>query len=177
MTEVAPVAMILLNENEKVLQEDWFRKYNLMQKRLCGFDKTNVECYNCTIQVILLESVVKGYQDNKEKRRWNSGNKDGNSLLRPIEKSPKVWSVAPIIEDYPHRALKNKGIVDSGCSRHMTGNKAYLDEFQGTLLVGPCCFGDESTIESKLDIRSGNGKEFKNKGLLILWDKRDQEGI
>ncbi|GKE86146.1 putative ribonuclease H-like domain-containing protein, partial [Tanacetum coccineum] len=25
--------------------------------------------------------------------------------------------------DYPHRALKNKGIVDSGCSRHMTGNK------------------------------------------------------
>ncbi|GKD25285.1 hypothetical protein Tco_1231499 [Tanacetum coccineum] len=32
--------------------------------------------------------------------------------------------------DYPHRALKNKGIVDSGCSRHMTGNKAYLAEFQ-----------------------------------------------
>ncbi|GKD43844.1 hypothetical protein Tco_1268489 [Tanacetum coccineum] len=25
---------------------------------------------------------------------------------------------------YPQRALKNKGIVDSGCSRHMTGNKA-----------------------------------------------------
>ncbi|GJY61509.1 hypothetical protein Tco_0462166 [Tanacetum coccineum] len=34
------------------------------------------------------------------------------------------------LEDYPHRALKNKGIVDSGCSRHMTGNKAYLAEFQ-----------------------------------------------
>ncbi|GJU11303.1 ribonuclease H-like domain-containing protein [Tanacetum coccineum] len=33
-------------------------------------------------------------------------------------------------KDYPHRALKNKGIVDSGCSRHMTGNKAYLAEFQ-----------------------------------------------
>ncbi|GJU92768.1 ribonuclease H-like domain-containing protein [Tanacetum coccineum] len=33
-------------------------------------------------------------------------------------------------KDYPHRALKNKGIVDSGCSRHMTENKAYLAEFQ-----------------------------------------------
>ncbi|GJU98031.1 hypothetical protein Tco_1327302 [Tanacetum coccineum] len=33
-------------------------------------------------------------------------------------------------KDYPHRALKNKGIIDSGCSRHMTGNKAYLAEFQ-----------------------------------------------
>ncbi|GJX96009.1 putative ribonuclease H-like domain-containing protein [Tanacetum coccineum] len=28
--------------------------------------------------------------------------------------------------DDPQKALKNKGIVDSGCSRHMTGNKAYL---------------------------------------------------
>nr|GEU80693.1 uncharacterized mitochondrial protein AtMg00810-like [Tanacetum cinerariifolium] len=27
---------------------------------------------------------------------------------------------------YPQQALKNKGIVDSRCSRHMTGNKAYL---------------------------------------------------
>nr|GFA53601.1 hypothetical protein [Tanacetum cinerariifolium] len=26
----------------------------------------------------------------------------------------------------PHQALKNKGIVDSGCSRHMTRKKAYL---------------------------------------------------
>ncbi|GJT43563.1 hypothetical protein Tco_0952278, partial [Tanacetum coccineum] len=32
----------------------------------------------------------------------------------------------------------NKGIVDSGCSRHMTGNKAYLAEYQdfnGALLL------------------------------------------
>ncbi|GKC22063.1 hypothetical protein Tco_1024213, partial [Tanacetum coccineum] len=32
--------------------------------------------------------------------------------------------------DYPHKALQNKGIVDSGCSRNMTGNKAYLAEYQ-----------------------------------------------
>ncbi|GJS77511.1 hypothetical protein Tco_0727392 [Tanacetum coccineum] len=32
--------------------------------------------------------------------------------------------------DVPHKALENKGIVDSGCSRHMTGNKAYLAEYQ-----------------------------------------------
>ncbi|GKF63985.1 hypothetical protein Tco_0187433, partial [Tanacetum coccineum] len=32
--------------------------------------------------------------------------------------------------DNPQRALKNKGIVDSGCSRHMTRNKAYLVEYQ-----------------------------------------------
>ncbi|GJU95915.1 putative ribonuclease H-like domain-containing protein [Tanacetum coccineum] len=29
-----------------------------------------------------------------------------------------------------HKALKDKGIVDSGCSKHMTGNKAYLTNYQ-----------------------------------------------
>ncbi|GKF08458.1 hypothetical protein Tco_0042682, partial [Tanacetum coccineum] len=32
--------------------------------------------------------------------------------------------------DNPQKALKNKGIVYNGCSRHMTGNKAYLVEYQ-----------------------------------------------
>ncbi|GJV17797.1 putative ribonuclease H-like domain-containing protein [Tanacetum coccineum] len=43
--------------------------------------------------------------------------------------------------DYPHRALQNKGIVDSGCSRHMTGNKAYLAEYQD-FNGGPVAFGE-----------------------------------
>nr|GEZ97117.1 putative ribonuclease H-like domain-containing protein [Tanacetum cinerariifolium] len=57
---------------------------------------------------------------------------------------PKVWFDAPIIEEYesdrddehddPHNALKNKGIVNSGCSRHMNGNKAYLVDIK-TIMV------------------------------------------
>nr|GEU64025.1 ribonuclease H-like domain-containing protein [Tanacetum cinerariifolium] len=30
----------------------------------------------------------------------------------------------------PQHALKDKGIIDSGCSRHMTGNMSYLSEFE-----------------------------------------------
>ncbi|GJZ57173.1 hypothetical protein Tco_0612667 [Tanacetum coccineum] len=30
----------------------------------------------------------------------------------------------------PQHALKDQGIVDSGCSRHMTSNKAYLSDYQ-----------------------------------------------
>nr|GEV93003.1 reverse transcriptase domain-containing protein [Tanacetum cinerariifolium] len=40
--------------------------------------------------------------------------------------------------DDPHRALKNKEIVDSGCFRHITGNKAHLayyQEFKGGSVV------------------------------------------
>nr|GEX67422.1 ribonuclease H-like domain-containing protein [Tanacetum cinerariifolium] len=42
--------------------------------------------------------------------------------------------------DNPHKALKDKGIIDNGCSRHMTGNKAHLadnQEFKG----GSVAFG------------------------------------
>ncbi|GKF72761.1 hypothetical protein Tco_0208875 [Tanacetum coccineum] len=34
------------------------------------------------------------------------------------------------VHDGPQRALKNKGIVDSGCSRHMTCNKAFLVDYE-----------------------------------------------
>nr|GEZ43055.1 hypothetical protein [Tanacetum cinerariifolium] len=63
---------------------------------------------------------------------------------KPIENAPKVvcetkvWTDAPIIEEYesdsdnddPHRALKDKRIVDSGYSRHMTRNKAHVADYQ-----------------------------------------------
>ncbi|GJS21597.1 ribonuclease H-like domain-containing protein [Tanacetum coccineum] len=42
-------------------------------------------------------------------------------------------------QDYPHRTLKHKRIIDNGCSRHMIGNKAYLaaifNTFNGGLLL------------------------------------------
>ncbi|GJV57955.1 ribonuclease H-like domain-containing protein [Tanacetum coccineum] len=58
------------------------------------------------------------------------------TVLRPNVSNQKFNTA----KDYPHRALKNKGIVDSGCSRHMTGNKAYLAEFQD-FNGGPVAFG------------------------------------
>ncbi|GJX82592.1 putative ribonuclease H-like domain-containing protein [Tanacetum coccineum] len=56
--------------------------------------------------------------------------------------------------DYPHRALKHKGIVDSGCSRHMTGNKAYLAEYQD-FNGGPVAFrGSKWYITGKGKIKT-----------------------
>ncbi|GJZ67189.1 putative ribonuclease H-like domain-containing protein, partial [Tanacetum coccineum] len=56
--------------------------------------------------------------------------------------------------DYPHRALQNKGIVDSGCSRHMTRNKAYLAEYQD-FNDGPIAFGGSKGYIT------GKGKQHK----------------
>ncbi|GKB55556.1 putative ribonuclease H-like domain-containing protein [Tanacetum coccineum] len=58
------------------------------------------------------------------------------TTLRPNFSYQKVNTA----KNYPQRALQNKGIVDSGCSRHMTGNKAYLAEYQD-FNGGPVAFG------------------------------------
>ncbi|GKG41059.1 hypothetical protein Tco_0470271, partial [Tanacetum coccineum] len=57
--------------------------------------------------------------------------------------------------DDPQRALKNKGIVDSGCSLHMTGNKGYLVDYQD-FNGGPVGFGgSKGQITGKGKIRTG----------------------
>nr|GEW32650.1 hypothetical protein [Tanacetum cinerariifolium] len=47
---------------------------------------------------------------------------------------PKVTAVkAPMVnvaKGNPQHALKDKGVIDSGCSRHMTGNMSYLFDFK-----------------------------------------------
>nr|GEW82720.1 ribonuclease H-like domain-containing protein [Tanacetum cinerariifolium] len=48
---------------------------------------------------------------------------------------------------HPQQALKNKGIVNSGCSRHMIGNKAYLADYQDIHDRGFVAFG---SIQEKL---------------------------
>ncbi|GJZ63351.1 ribonuclease H-like domain-containing protein [Tanacetum coccineum] len=64
-------------------------------------------------------------------------------------KSPNTM----VDQDYPHKTLQNKGIVDSGCSRYMTGNKAYLAEYQD-FNGGPVAFGgSKGYINGKVLLR------------------------
>nr|GEW30111.1 hypothetical protein [Tanacetum cinerariifolium] len=48
---------------------------------------------------------------------------------RTSNSPPRVTAVqAPV--GNPQLALKDKGVIDSGCSRHMTGNMSYLSDFE-----------------------------------------------
>nr|GEX49398.1 ribonuclease H-like domain-containing protein [Tanacetum cinerariifolium] len=42
----------------------------------------------------------------------------------------KPVSVTVVRQGNPQYALKDKGVIDSGCSRYMTGNMSYLSDFQ-----------------------------------------------
>nr|GEU48404.1 retrovirus-related Pol polyprotein from transposon TNT 1-94 [Tanacetum cinerariifolium] len=103
------------------------------------------------------------------------------SIPEPVENAPKVfcepkmWTDAPIIEEYeldsdndlddPHRALNDKGIVDSGCSRHMTWNKAHLADYQ-EFKGGSVAFGGRNgRITGKGKIKDGR-KESNTRPLV-----------
>ncbi|GJW50891.1 putative ribonuclease H-like domain-containing protein [Tanacetum coccineum] len=71
--------------------------------------------------------------------------------VKEVSTVGEKWDTA----DNPHRTLKNKGIIDSGCSRHMTGNKAYLADFQD-FNGGPVAFGgSKGYITGKGKIKTG----------------------
>ncbi|GJR12032.1 hypothetical protein Tco_0794684 [Tanacetum coccineum] len=71
--------------------------------------------------------------------------------------------------DYPHKHLKNKGIVDSGCSRHMTENKAYLADFK--TLMCPVCFESEN----QANIHAGQQEANHNAGTEDIIDAGEDE--
>nr|GFA02858.1 hypothetical protein [Tanacetum cinerariifolium] len=58
-------------------------------------------------------------------------------------------------QDDPHKALMDKGIVDSGFSRHMTGNKAYLADYQ-EFKGGYVAFGVENQANKSVGPKEAN---------------------
>ncbi|GKD81996.1 ribonuclease H-like domain-containing protein [Tanacetum coccineum] len=67
-----------------------------------------------------------------------------------------VWRPKHKILDHgnPQEDLKNKGVIDSGCSRHMTGNKSYLIDYEeidgGFVAFGDFKLTDESHVFLKV---------------------------
>nr|GEX74252.1 putative ribonuclease H-like domain-containing protein [Tanacetum cinerariifolium] len=49
--------------------------------------------------------------------------------LKTSNSSPRVTAIKALVGN-PQHALKDKGVIDSGYSRHMTGNMSYLSDFE-----------------------------------------------
>nr|GEY70878.1 ribonuclease H-like domain-containing protein [Tanacetum cinerariifolium] len=70
---------------------------------------------------------------------------------------PRVTVVQASVGNLQY-ALKDKGVIDSGCSRHMAGNMSYLSDFE-ELNGGDVAFGGNpkgGTISGKGKIKTGN---------------------
>nr|GFD26299.1 ribonuclease H-like domain-containing protein [Tanacetum cinerariifolium] len=67
--------------------------------------------------------------------RVNTANPSAVSAARVNTANPSTVSAAWVkaarpSAGNPQQALKDKGVIDSGCSRHMTGNISYLSDFE-----------------------------------------------
>nr|GEU48082.1 hypothetical protein [Tanacetum cinerariifolium] len=63
----------------------------------------------------------------------------GNRVTDVKTSAGYVWR--PRVNGHPQQALTNKEVVNNGCSRHMTGNKAYLADYQEIHVGGFVAFG------------------------------------
>ncbi|GJZ81232.1 retrovirus-related pol polyprotein from transposon TNT 1-94, partial [Tanacetum coccineum] len=116
------------------------RKLTVNGNETIGFDKSKVECYNChKRRYFARECRAPRNQDNK--------NKESSRRIVHVETSTSIslvscdslggydWSDQA--EEGPNYALmafsydsEDKGVIDRGCSRHMTGNMSYLTDYE-----------------------------------------------
>ncbi|GJZ55905.1 putative ribonuclease H-like domain-containing protein [Tanacetum coccineum] len=113
----------------------------------------------------------------------NTARQNYSSQAAATSTTRKINTARPI--DDPQKALKNKGIVDSGCFRHMTGNKAYHVEYQD-YNGGPVAFGGSKgqitgkgkIITGKLDFEDvyfvKELKQFNLFSVLQMCDKKNK---
>nr|GEW20555.1 putative ribonuclease H-like domain-containing protein [Tanacetum cinerariifolium] len=114
-----------------------------------GYDFTRKACFVCGSFSHLIRDC--DFHDKKMAKQA-ALTKSKNKVTGQRENTT-VWN--NVQRDDPHKALKDKGIIDSGCSRHMTGNKAHLTDYQefkgGSVAFG----GSNGRITGKGKIKAG----------------------
>ncbi|GJX63278.1 putative ribonuclease H-like domain-containing protein [Tanacetum coccineum] len=61
---------------------------------------------------------------------WSDQAKEGPTNFALMDYSLTSSTSSINSEGNPQQDLKDKGVIDSGCSRHMTGNKSYLTDYE-----------------------------------------------
>ncbi|GJU93527.1 hypothetical protein Tco_1318283 [Tanacetum coccineum] len=77
----------------------------------------------------------------------------GEHTVEEVETNHALMAISSNNEDHPLKNMEDIGIFNSGCSRHMTGNKDHLDDFEeckgGSVTFG----GSKGNITGKGRIR------------------------
>ncbi|GJT09337.1 putative ribonuclease H-like domain-containing protein [Tanacetum coccineum] len=105
--------------------------------------KTGLKSVNTAKPVNTVRSVNTGRPFSTARQRFNTGRQNVNTVRASgfnAVKSSACWS---------NSQLNDKGFVDSGCSRHMTGNIAHLSDFKdfdgGYVTFGGGAYGGRIT--------------------------------
>ncbi|GJV05081.1 ribonuclease H-like domain-containing protein [Tanacetum coccineum] len=130
-------------ENGAPIIEDWVSDSDEENPNNSNFNKRVNTVNDKNVNAARLNAVVNTARP-KAVLNVVKGNK-GNAV-----KASACWGS-------PQQDLKDKGVIDSGCSRHMTGNKSYLIDYE-EIDEGFVVFGGNSKggkITGKCTIRTG----------------------
>ncbi|GKA17999.1 putative ribonuclease H-like domain-containing protein [Tanacetum coccineum] len=156
--------MAMLTIGKEILEEHWEESFTVNGMRpFIGFYKSKMECYTTGHKkgTNRKEYGLQRNQENNGIGRTHEVIKQKNvqltlhSLLTP--------STSHNSEGNPQKDLQEKGVINSGCSRHMTGNMSYLTDFE-EIDGGYVAFGGNpkgGKITGRGTIKTGN-LDFEN---------------
>ncbi|GJY52688.1 putative ribonuclease H-like domain-containing protein [Tanacetum coccineum] len=92
--------------------------------------KPSSNVFNNTVGPKAVVSAAKGNGDNVVKSSTCWIWRPKGNVIDHISKDSGSYTPKRFDYGNPQHALQDQGIFDSGCSRHMTGNKFYLSDYQ-----------------------------------------------
>nr|GEX03194.1 hypothetical protein [Tanacetum cinerariifolium] len=118
---------------------------------------------------LIIEDWVSNSEDESEGEPMPT--QKAHSFVQTFEymKTPRP-SVKP---GNPQHALKDKGVIDSGCSRHMTGNISYLYDFEEINREYVAFGGIQNVVKGHL-VRGLPSKFFENNHTCVACKKGKQ---
>ncbi|GJW48012.1 putative ribonuclease H-like domain-containing protein [Tanacetum coccineum] len=113
--------MAMLTMRARRILKNTRRKLTVNSNETIGFDKSKVECYNYHKKGhFAKECRAPRNQENKNKEK-----QDGLCTVTTI--LLLLWC---LVMGNPQIDLQDQGVIDSGCSRHMTRNMSYLTDYE-----------------------------------------------
>ncbi|GJT57000.1 ribonuclease H-like domain-containing protein [Tanacetum coccineum] len=143
--------MAMLTMRARRFLKNTGRKFSVNGTETIGFDKSKVECYNCHKRGhFVRECRALRNQENRNKENTRrvvpvekttsnalvSCNGSGYDWSDQAEEGPTNFalmaysSTSSNSEGNPQMDLQDQGVINSGCSRHMTGNMSYLTDYE-----------------------------------------------
>ncbi|GJT01449.1 hypothetical protein Tco_0822618 [Tanacetum coccineum] len=125
----------------------------------------------------LIVNIVKGTRANNARPKAVISVVKGNKGNAVKASACWVWRPKHKVLDHgnPQQDLKNKGVIDSGCSRHITGNRSYLTDYEeidgrfvafGVIPKEENYSGKSTNKDCKARVETIPGKDYI---LLPLW--------